>query len=834
MRKCLFLLTCIALLLPALTHGVGTSFWTQTSEAEFKTGKLENVVVTNLGDLKLSRAVKTLLAQDADISSVNALAEAPDGTVYAGTGPSGVLLRIKDDKVSKVATIANAVDILSILIDKNGAIYLGTSGESGRILKIAKPGDEPQVIFQADGVQYVWAMARTPDGNLYAATGPSGQLMEIKPDGSKRALLETSESNLVSLISDGKDLLYAGTDPHGLVYRVNRKTGESFVLYNAVESEISALALDKEGNLYAATSEARVEAAPAPAEATERAGRPEGAGVGVPIPADRPKEPTPPAPPNPNPGQPSPIPKTPPAPPQTRSHGHFPTLQAAWALAARVASDDTAAQVPWALVAQVTSDAPDDSQKKRRPKPGPGNPNPVPPNPGKPDPVPAPTTQKATPLPPATTPAVDTTANAEPRAEGNAIYKIDPDGFVTEIFRQAVLINSMVENNGTLIIATGGTEGQVYQLRPKAEETLVLAKVDARQTLCLLPTRDGKILMGTANVGSLASMSSGYASKGTFTSQVLDATQISRFGKIHLHGSLPTGTSLTVATRSGNVTEADEKTWSKWSDETPAAEFMPVMSPSARFLQYRVTFASPEGKETPVVRDVSIAYQVPNLPPVVKTVKVSNSLASAVDSLSDPDSAARKVESSRRQAIAWEASDPNGDTLTFSIYLRPVGEPGWILLKEKLTESTYEWDTRTTADGRYEVKVMASDAASNPPGKGKTASRVSDPVTVDNTPPVIGDVKSQQRGGDMHITLKVVDRTSTVAAVDYSVDSSKDWQFVLPTDQIYDSPEETVSFSIPGLKPGQHQVTLRATDSKGNQSFENLFITVQSPAAMGK
>ena len=139
----------------------------------------------------------------------------------------------------------------------------------------------------------------------------------------------------------------------------------------------------------------------------------------------------------------------------------------------------------------------------------------------------------------------------------------------------------------------------------------------------------------------------------------------------------------------------------------------------------------------------------------------------------------------------------------------------------------YDWDTRTVADGRYEVKVIASDAGSNPPGTGKTASRVSDPITVDNTPPVIGDVKSQQQGADIHITLKVVDRTSTVAAVDYSVDSSKDWQFVLPTDQIYDSPEETVAFSIPNLKPGQHQVTLRATDSKGNQSFENLFVNVQ-------
>ncbi len=48
---------------------------------------------------------------------------------------------------------------------------------------------------------------------------------------------------------------------------------------------------------------------------------------------------------------------------------------------------------------------------------------------------------------------------------------------------------------------------------------------------------------------------------------------------------------------------------------------------------------------------------------------------------------------------------------------------------------------------------------------------------------------------------------------------------------IDDSPEETMSFSVPGLKPGQHQVTLRATDAKGNQSFQTVFVTVKEPVA---
>src|SRR5678816_1094956 len=284
---------------PALA--VGTSNWTQTNENDWKDGTFENVVTTSLGDMKLSRAVKTLLEQDPRVSSVNALAQAPDGTVYAGTGPRGVLLQVKGDAVTPAAKV-DEPHIFSVAMDSSGAVLVGTGGQSGRVLRYERDGagklsDAPKELFKADGVQYVWAIRQTPDGNLYAATGPTGQLYEIKPDGTKRVLLDTDENNLLSLVSDGGDLLYAGTDPNGLVYRINRRTGESFVLYDAAEAEITALALDARGNLYAGTAEAREDAPAVPAVpglAGDQTGRPEGGGAGVPIPSNRPNDPAPP------------------------------------------------------------------------------------------------------------------------------------------------------------------------------------------------------------------------------------------------------------------------------------------------------------------------------------------------------------------------------------------------------------------------------------------------------------------------------------------------------------------------------------------------------------
>src|SRR5215207_2336467 len=249
------LILLVILAVNALAFGVGTSRFRQTSEADFKNGTMQNVVPTNLGDLKLSRAIKTLLEQDAKVSSVYALVEAADGTIYAGTGPQGVVMKIKDDKVSTACTLEDGTSVFSLALDGD-ALLIGTGGEQGKVLKLEKNSNKPKELFAGEGVQYVWSLLRAGDGTIYAATGPDGQLYAIKPGGGHDLLLDTDENNLLCMTSDGGDLLYVGTDPHGLVYRVNRKTKDIYVMHDAPESEISALVRDKAGNLYASTAEA--------------------------------------------------------------------------------------------------------------------------------------------------------------------------------------------------------------------------------------------------------------------------------------------------------------------------------------------------------------------------------------------------------------------------------------------------------------------------------------------------------------------------------------------------------------------------------------------------
>jgi hypothetical protein len=781
MKKTVFYLAVAFLLglawFAARSRAVTTSHWTVSNGAEFKGGAFHNVVTTNLGDLKLSRAVTGVLEQDAHISSVYSLAEASDGTLYAGTGPEARLLAIKGDKVVSTVNIDQAVNILSLLAEPNGALLVGTGGDKGRILRIDGPGQAPHEIFSADGVQYVYAMCRAGDGTVYAATGPTGTLFRIKPDGSHDVLYKSTEDNLLSMTFDGKDTLYVGTHPHGLVIRVDRTTGKPFVLYDASETEITALALDGGGALYAATGDASPHGSPGGSD-TSPGGKPN---AGHPdAPATQPITPT----------------STP------------PTTAPADKAQASVAQ-------PAIVFPRLMDDAPDQGP------PGDADQGPPPDSSG--------------PQPPGGT---------DSSGPANAVYKIDKDGFVTDVFHGPVVIYCMAVKDGQILIGTGG-DGLIEQIDPVAQETSAVGKVESKQVTSLLVSGDGRVWLGLANAGAVSVMTQGFADKGTYVSTALDATQVSRFGVIHMHGHAEKPADLTVSTRSGNTHDPDSGGWSDWADEQPADEYITVKSPSARYLQYRFTLTSSDGKQSPVVNSVDIAYQTPNMAPVISAVKVEPSPLNQQLQVPAQGGPPRDGDGGQRppkpdpnhptptpiQQITFDASDPNNDTLEFALYIRQLkgADRGpWVLIKDKLHDSQYDLDTRTIADGRYELKVVASDAPSNTPGEEKTTSRISDPFVVNNTAPAIGNVKWRQNGPQISIDFDVADATSPIGVVDFSVDSHDDWRAVLPSDSIWDQPHQSATATIPGLSPGDHQVTLRAADDHGNTAYSSIVVHVDA------
>src|SRR5207248_2020407 len=138
-----------------------------------------------------------------------------------------------------------------------------------------------------------------------------------------------------------------------------------------------------------------------------------------------------------------------------------------------------------------------------------------------------------------------------------------------------------------------------------------VARLDHGQIHCLYKRRDGSIVVGTGDPGKLYVLQDRYTARGTAVSEVLDAKIISKWGALRWNADMPTGTSVTVAVRSGNTPEPSE-TWSEWSAEQSDAQEATITAPAARFLQYRLTLASSDARVSPSVHGVSLRYMTTN------------------------------------------------------------------------------------------------------------------------------------------------------------------------------------------------------------------------------
>jgi hypothetical protein len=662
---------------------VTTTVWEQNSQKEFSAGKPRDVSITSKNEVALSRA---LIPVDGNMSELRiwCLARDSQGNMYAGTGDKGKILEITKEGQVSLLFDSPETDIFSLIVDGDDNIYAGTSPD-GIIYKI-KPDHIPETFFNS-GEKYVWALAFDKVGNLYAGTGIAGKLYKISPDGKGEVVYDSDDTHIKSLISSG-DNIYAGSEGSGIIYKIS-PDGKVSVLYDTSEREISCLAVDAHGNLYAGA-----------ASGEARQGRePTGQGPPGPPGLERERE-------------------------ERRSH----------------------------------------------------------------------------------------------------IYQITPDEVVTRIWRSPdPLVLSMIVDGENLIVGTGD-EGRVYFVTPDGDWASV-ADCGESQVLSLRKAGDnGDIWLATGNSGKLYKLSSNYVRMGSLESEERDASVTSKWGIISWDAVQPEGTSITLSTRSGNTERAGD-TWSKWSNEytDPAGEM--VTSPPARFIQWRVRLTSADGTATPVLKRVSVAYLQKNLKPSVRSVVIAAEKENGEGpprmppdrgSGQERQSKSEKVPLSGKRVIKWEAKDPNGDSLEYTVYFRGTDEQSWKLLKKELRKTSHPLDSESFPDGTYLIKVMATDSPSNPKDLALSYEESSDPFDIDNTSPKVAELQAASAGdGEYAVTGKVEDAASYIKGIVYSIDGG-DWKLVFPSDQIFDSKVESFSFLTEALAEGEHTIVIKASDAAGN------------------
>jgi hypothetical protein len=230
-------------------------------------GDVESLSIDAAGRLSLGPAAD--LAYETPAPFLWSMVEAPDGSLYVGSGNEGKVFRIQPDGKGSVFFDANELEVHALALAPDGGLYVGTSPD-GQIYKV--DGKGAARLFFDPNEKYIWSLAVDRSGNVYAGTGDKGQIYKIAPDGNGKVFYQTKSTNAISLALDRDGNLLAGTESPGRLFRIDG-TGKAFLLLDSPYQEVSAIHLDPKGTIYvsAVNGRATTEARPGAAQPTEPA-----------------------------------------------------------------------------------------------------------------------------------------------------------------------------------------------------------------------------------------------------------------------------------------------------------------------------------------------------------------------------------------------------------------------------------------------------------------------------------------------------------------------------------------------------------------------------------
>jgi hypothetical protein len=749
-----------------------TRRWRQSNYDEFLKGSAHGVAVRSDGRLEL--APKFTLLADADASYLWSVRLDPKGTLYAAGGSPAKVFRFDSNGKPSVVFDSTDLSAQAIAFDSKGTLYVGTSPD-GKVYKVSASGEK--TIFFDPKTKYIWDLAFSSDGTLYLATGDKGQVFSVSPDGKGEVFYSSDEAHIRVLAFDSKGNLIAGTEPSGRVLRISRSSSDNTSAKDFRDSAVKA-----EGFVLYETSKREI---------TSLAVGPDGS-----------------------------------------------------IFASAIGEKQHAGQAPTTVITTpqgttTITAGPVMASGQIQPQ------------------------QSFAPFPPLLS---------------SSIYRISAEGAPEELWssREELVYALGLGSDGRLLAGTGNN-GALLAIDGHGIFAH-LAKSGSAQITGIARNSAGKVFLCTANPGKVYSVGPEYEAEGTFESRSFDAQLFSQWGRIEWWSPPPiagaraaTQSNASHASdlrveffaRSGN-TEDPGREWSRWfGPYTKSGEA--VEAPSARFVQWKAVIH--DGRSGDGIDWVSLAYLPRNVAPVIDGIALqdpgvraqsqANILAGqpapvtlkmppspnvsgvAMAQISTPprfEQAPQGTVQKGYQSVVWTAHDDNDDELRYAVYFRGENEREWKLLKDNLDQKFYSWDTTTLPDGAYYLKIVATDAPSNPPTLALKTERESERFDVDNTSPVIDGLKveintlvSGRIIAYAHaIQFTARDAGSSIDRAQYSIDGG-DWVLVTPSSGISDAPVERYNFAISALPPGEHTVAVRAYDRFENVGSAKTTFTLPPP-----
>ena len=618
--------------------------------------------------------------------------------------------------------------------DSAGNLYIG-SGNSGSVFKIARDG-KMTVFFSADEPE-VTALAVDRSDNVYAGTSPQGKIYRISKGGEAKVFCEPEERYIWAFVFDSNENLYAATGERGLILKV-LKNGEYQLFTDSEEPHIVSLAIGKDGSLLAGSEGRGIVYRISPggkADVLFSSGGGEISSIA-----------------------------------QNQNGAIY------FSVLARKEGELRPSPLQLTLRELISAAELERKVAESAMEEAPGKKFSA--------------TLEGFPL------AEKEKGAAKPRS---SVYVIASDGELQRSisFPDENILALCPARDGKIYIGTG-EPGRVYRLEEKGKATLLRVFTEAQVT-SVIPLATSDLSLITSNMGKAYLLSTALENTGTFISRSFDAGMRSEWGKIRCVVEQIESSKIELFTRSGN-TESPDAEWSEWSRSYNPLLVEKIESPPARYIQWKARFSSVGSAQSAVLRSVTIPYLQFNEPPEMKKLSIlkpGQKMETASDAPpgSNPDKKTVRVIARGEKGISWEASDPNGDTIRFTLAYRSEKQTEWMKIDEIRMDNSSVWNNQNIPDGRYLIRIRADDSPSNFRGDEKYSELSSEPFIIDNTPPEMTVTKKSSEEGKLSISLSTRDATGTIQKLLCSTDQ-RNWSMIRPDDRICDSSEESFQFSV--------------------------------------
>ncbi|MBN2128776.1 MAG: hypothetical protein JW741_04740 [Sedimentisphaerales bacterium] len=748
-RRRIITLALLVLLPAACGWAVTSKITRQSSSKDLLQGETEKVVISSRGTIQLGRGAKVLANEFEDVWSVNSIMVS-GGTIFIGTSPNGCIYKYSLGKLTKIYPL-----------------------HEGQASQPTSPAEESDSENKSEGQtidvderfsnEHIFAMGMDVAGRLMAGiSGENCRLCRYEA-GKMETIFEPDDAKYIFAVEvDNVGNVFLGTGPEGKIYALDPSGKVAQLVYDSPDKNILSLAAGPDGFIYAGSDTRGLIYKINPRNKTAT----------VLYDSDEPE------------------------------------------ISALVFTGGTPSAAGNLYAAATSAKVVQTEQKFAAQQESPGRPEPEEePNKNRTG------SDGGLQLQIANTDKGDgakPTSRPRPVAKGSKpgsashIYRISDKGYVTEVFSEAAVFLCLARQNGKILIGSGN-DAQLFTVEPNQEREAVVYEDEHAAQITAVAVSERDVYIGTANPARLILLSPDYSDEGTYISDLIDAGQPAKWGKLQIDADVPRSCKVLVASRSGNVKDVNDPTFSDWTELVEITEPIQLRCPLGRFCQYKLALKTQDGQKTPLIREIAVASTVPNLTPKVDSIDVTP---------------VRKAGKEGVFNISYKASDENDDKLVYEVGFRKVGRVNWIELKDELEAAEYEWDGKTVEDGRYEVRVVASDERSNTVATGLTGSRISDPVVIDNTGPVIRKYSLEKHGKAATLKLQITDELSAIGKLEYTIDSHAEWKGTLPDDLVFDTTDESFTLMTEDLEPGEHIIALKISDAVDNTTYKTFEVSV--------